>query len=59
MKKPKGLIIYCEACHDLITEPGAIILSPPTRGLVGKHHLCRKCYNVLYDIWMNLDSYRK
>lgn len=59
MKKQVGLLINCEACHKLITEPGALIFSPPQRGMCGKHHLCRKCYYLLYDIWMNLDKYRK
>lgn len=59
MKKKVGLLINCEACKDLITEQGALIFSPPTRDLVGKHHLCRKCYFILYDIWMNLDKYSK
>jgi len=58
-EKPIGLLIDCEICHTPITEQGALIFSPPQRGMCGKHHFCRKCYYKLYDVWKNLNKYEK
>jgi hypothetical protein len=55
--KKTGLEIYCEVCRELITEQGALIFSPPQRGMCGKHHFCRKCYYKLYDVWRDLEKY--
>lgn len=50
----KSLIIHCNSCHKQITEPAAILFSPPketTRELmmVKKFHLCHTCYGIVYD----------
>jgi len=48
--EPKAMLnIPCSHCHQALTEPGAIVLSPPTKmlpDLVYKRHLCVACYET-------------
>lgn len=39
-----GLQVPCTRCDELLTEPGALLFSPPKAGAVFKHHLCVPCY---------------
>jgi len=37
--------IWCDLCGDELTEPGALIFSPPNeRHRVGKFHICTDCW---------------
>jgi DNA-directed RNA polymerase subunit M/transcription elongation factor TFIIS len=44
-----GLIIHCDVCGMLITQPGALLFSPPNDGMVKKYHLCKQCYEARYE----------
>ncbi len=42
------LEIYCDYCHEELTKPGAILLSPPdSEGRVVKIHICVACYGSI------------
>ena len=52
-KVKKGWLIWsirCELCQMDLTEPGALIFSPPTGAdslfgvMVRKYHICLKCW---------------
>jgi hypothetical protein len=40
------LAIRCDRCQSELTEPGALVFSPPTAEtwLVEKYHVCAKCW---------------
>lgn len=37
--------IRCNGCGKTLKKPGAILLSPPSKGKVRKIHLCKTCYS--------------
>jgi len=40
---------YCDSCSNRLTEPGAVVLSPPTAtGLCRKLHLCVECFRGMF-----------
>lgn len=46
--------IVCEGCGDELTQPGALLFSPPSKlphGIVWKVHLCCKCYDKIRDLF--------
>ncbi len=43
-----SLDIHCDRCGDPLTQPGALIFSPPQRRTVEKYHLCVGCYEVVW-----------
>lgn len=52
-----GFPIYCTKCRQQLTDPGAIILSPPIelegRGTYyRKSHVCRLCFEQGLIGWM-------
>ena len=44
-----GLLINCDVCKATITEQGALIFSPPKKGVCRKLHLCCKCYEIIRE----------
>lgn len=49
-----GLEIHCNACRKPITQPAAILFSPPIdiqyeKMTVKKFHICHECYGKIYD----------
>ena len=48
-KVKKSWSIRCELCQMELSEPGALIFSPPENGMDGagrvrKYHVCLKCW---------------
>lgn len=41
----------CDKCHKEITEPAALVFSPPTGKMVIKYHICISCWNNL-EFWI-------
>jgi hypothetical protein len=42
----------CDGCGDPLTEPGALVFSPPNlSGQCWKKHLCTRCYDGFY-VWL-------
>jgi hypothetical protein len=39
-----SLQINCDKCGKPITEPGALLFSPPNNGVCLKTHICKECY---------------
>ncbi len=45
---PRGLLIHCAHCSQLLTEPGALLFSPPDKnGKTEKHHFCIACFQKI------------
>ena len=48
------LDINCDVCGELVTEPGALIFTPPEMGRrnrVEKYHVCVRCFDHhLYEL---------
>ena len=44
-----GLQINCDVCEASITKQGALIFSPPKKGVCRKLHLCCKCYDIIRE----------
>lgn len=41
--------IDCYVCHQTLTEPGALLFSPPDEnGVCVKHHFCVKCWTICF-----------
>lgn len=58
--------ITCYSCDKLMTDPGAIVLSPPIKNnkdmsvsSVHKHHICLKCWEMLIKYMDSLDKENK
>lgn len=51
-EEPKGLFLYCSSCEKLLTQPGALLFSPPykTQDITEKYHLCLECYELTCDV---------
>lgn len=44
-----GLEIDCYMCGERITEPGALVFSPPDGMETTKYHICKDCWpSVMY-----------
>ena len=40
------MIITCDFCHKVLTEPGGLLFSPPDKdGMVRKKHICKGCFD--------------
>lgn len=51
------LIVTCLRCQETLTQPGALMFSPPvTANAVAKFHLCRACFDVVYQRIVNEHS---
>jgi hypothetical protein len=54
--RPAGLDFKCNSCGRQLTEPGAILFSPPkeTAGgetiMCNKYHLCQECFELICDV---------
>lgn len=50
--EPKGLVIHCSSCEKQITQPGALLFSPPykNQNITEKYHLCMECYQLVCDV---------
>jgi hypothetical protein len=60
MGKPKGLEIRCIRCAGFLTEPGALIFSPPDKdGFCNKFHYCTDCYKDLVLYMMSANSFQE
>jgi hypothetical protein len=56
--KSKGLEIQCVRCAGFLTEPGALIFSPPDKdGFCNKFHYCTSCYKDLLIYMMSVNSF--
>ena len=43
-QKVNSWTIRCALCQMDLTEPGALIFSPPKKVMVRKYHVCLKCW---------------
>ena len=44
----RGLLIACDVCAEVLTEPGALVFGPPdSEGRTQKKHVCVRCLPVL------------
>ena len=51
----KELIIKCSICKTKITDPGALLFTPPDyEDMCKKTHLCLKCYSHVFDFLDNI-----
>ena len=42
--------VVCWMCETELTEPGAILISPPTlHGICAKYHICVDCFTRLME----------
>jgi len=43
------MLVKCDRCYLVLTEPGALVFSPPEPdgSLCSKFHLCEDCWNKL------------
>jgi len=55
--------ITCYTCSKPITEPGALVFSPPVKSsndmsimTVRKYHVCNTCWNALINLMDNFDG---
>jgi len=49
------ITVYCKKCNGELSQPGAILLSPPDDfGLVYKHHLCVTCWSKIMVLILGL-----
>lgn len=47
----RRLEIRCYQCQKLLRNEGALLLGPPDRkGLREQYHLCRKCWNQMFEL---------
>lgn len=45
---PSGIVVFCNMCSVVLTEPGALFFSPPKKsGKVKKFHICKVCWKEL------------
>lgn len=47
---PEALVVTCDMCDQVLTEPGALVFSPPsTDSRCYKRHVCADCEDMLTD----------
>lgn len=38
------MLLHCDVCGRILTEPGALLFSPPANGTCSKWHICVTCF---------------
>lgn len=51
--------VKCSVCGEDLYEPGGLVFSPPdNKGICKKNHLCKKCYDTVSRIFLNIKEVR-